>query len=323
MHKIVHTARYTDLPWEILKSTVPSGFVVETLQELSYEQLLKQVVEAEYLLVSGRLPIDERVLAAAPKLKMIQRTGVGTEMLDLQEIKKRGIPVYVNSGVNARSVAEHTLTMMLCCLKNIPQISARTKNGVWQKQKTGVSCNLLFGKTVGLVGMGAIARQVVLFLKAFGAKVVYTDIRRISPEVECQLDVSYVDSFEKLLPQVDILSFHCPLTAENHRMLTAERIALMKECASVVNTARGKLIDEDALVNALSSGKLRSAALDVHWEEPISENSQLAMLDNVIMTPHIAGLTYEAFRDMMDKAMANIEAFERNEFARLPERLKC
>ena len=323
MHKIVHTARYTGLPLEILKSVVPSGFAVETLQELSYDQLLKQVVDAEYLLVSGRLPIDERVLAAAPNLKMIQRTGVGTEMLDLQAIKKRGIPVYVNPGVNARSVAEHTLTLMLCCLKNIPQISVRTKGGVWQKQKTGVSCGLLFGKTVGLVGMGAIARQVAMFLKAFGAKVVYTDIRRISLEVECQLDISYVDSFEKLLPQVDILSFHCPLTAENHRMLTAERIALMKDGASVVNTARGKLIDEDALFNALSSGKLRSAALDVHWNEPISENSQLAKLDNVIMTPHIAGLTYEAFHDMMDKAMANIEAFERNEFARLPERLKC
>lgn len=323
MPKIVHTARYTGLPWEILKSTVPSGFTVETLQELSCDQLLKQVVDAEYLLVSGRLPIDERVLAAAPDLKMIQRTGVGTEMLDLQAIKKRGIPVYVNPGVNARSVAEHTLALMLCCLKNIPQISARAKSGVWQKQKTGVSCNLLFGKTVGLVGMGAIARQVAIFLKALGAKVVYTDILRISPEVECQLDVSYVDSFEKLLSQVDILSFHCPLTAENHRMLTAERIAIMKDGASVVNTARGKLIDEDALFNALSSGKLRSAALDVHWEEPIPESSQLAKLDNVIMTPHIAGLTYEAFYDMMCKAVANIVAFDRGDFESLPPPIVC
>ena len=317
MPKILHTARYTGIPWEILKSVVPDGFTVETLEELSYECLLRQAVDADYLLVSGRLPIDEGVLSAAKHLKMIQRTGVGTEMLDKEAIKKHNIPIYVNAGVNARSVAEHTLTLMLCCLKNIPQIDRNVKQGVWKKQQTGVTCNELFGKTVGLVGMGAIGRQVACYLNAFGAKVFYTDVYRATPEIEQQLSLTYVPSFMELLPQVDILSFHCPLTPENKEMLNADTIKLMKDGAMVVNTARGKLIEPKALYEALSNGKLRAAALDVHFEEPIPQDYALAKLDNVIFTPHIAGLTYEAFHAMMAGAVENIAVFERGDIDKI------
>lgn len=310
MPKILHTARYIGIPWEILKSVVPDGFTVETLTELSYECLLRQVVDADYLLVSGRLPIDEGVLSVAKNLKMIQRTGVGTEMLDMEAIKKHGIPVYVNKGVNARSVAEHTLTLMLCCLKNIPQIDRNVKQGVWKKQQTGVTCNELYGKTVGLVGMGAIGRQVAFYLKAFGAKVLYTDLFRQDDSTERELALTYVPSFEQLLPQVDILSFHCPLTPDNKDMLNAGTIKLMKDGAMVVNTARGKLIELNALNEALSKGKLRMAALDVHYEEPIPQGYALLELDNVILTPHIAGLPYEAFHAMMHDAVKNITTFE-------------
>ena len=313
MPKILHTARYTGTPWDILKSVVPDGFVVETLEELSYECLLRQAVDADYLLVSGRLPIDEGVLSVAKHLKMIQRTGVGTDMLDKEEIKKRGIPVYVNAGVNARSVAEHTLTLILCCLKNIPQIDRNVKQGVWKKQQTGVTCNELYGKTVGLVGMGAIGRQVAAYLKAFGAHVLYTDLYRLSEEQEQALDLIYVPSFEELLPQVDILSFHCPLTSNNKEMLNEKTIKLMKAGAMVVNTARGKLIEPKALNEALSNGKLRVAALDVHYEEPLPQEYTLSQLDNVILTPHIAGLTYEAFHAMMAGAVENIVAYERGD----------
>ena len=313
MPKILHTARYTGTPWEILKSVVPDGFIVETLDELNYECLLRKCVDADYLLVSGRLPIDEGVLSAAKQLKMIQRTGVGTEMLDLETIKLHGIPVYVNKGVNARSVAEHTLTLMLCCLKNIPQIDKNVKQGSWKKQQTGVTCNELYGKTVGLVGMGTIGRQVATYLKVLGAKVLYTDVYRATQETEQQLSLTYVPSFMELLPQVDILSFHCPLTPDNKNMLNAGTIKLMKDGAMVVNTARGKLIEPKALYEALSNGILRMAALDVHYEEPIPQEYALSELDNVILTPHIAGLTYEAFHTMMHDAVENIAAFEKGE----------
>ena len=310
MPKILHTARYIGIPWEILKSVVPKGFTVETLDELSYDCLLRQVVDADYLLVSGRLPIDEGVLSVAKHLKMIQRTGVGTEMLDVEAIKAHGIPVYVNAGVNAQSVAEHTITLMLAALKRLPQINAQTHNGVWKKQQVGVTTRELKGKTVGLVGMGNIGRLVAAMLKPFGANVVYTDVFRQNEEVEANSDLTYCESFEAMLPQCDILSFHCPLTKENTEMLNKDTLAKMKQGAIVVNTARGKLINPDDLYEALKSGQLSSAALDTHYEEPLKKDYKLAELNNVILTPHIGGLSYEAFHQMMKDAVENIVAFE-------------
>ena len=317
MKKILHTARYTGIPWDILKSVVPDGFIVETLEELSYDCLLRQAVDADYLLVSGRLPIDEGVLSTAKHLKMIQRTGVGTEMLYVDAIKSHGIPIYVNAGVNAQSVAEHTLILMLAALKRLPQINTQTHNGVWKKQQVGVTTHELKGKTVGLVGMGNIGRLVAAMLHPFGAKVIYTDVFRQKEEVETNLGLTYCDSFEALLPQCDILSFHCPLTKENTEMLNSKTFSVMKHGAIVVNTARGKLINPDDLYDALQSGHLSGAALDTHYEEPIKESYKLAELDNVILTPHIGGLSYEAFHQMMADAVENIVAFEEGRLAEI------
>lgn len=307
---ILHTARYTGIPWDILQSVVPEGFDVKTLDELSCGCLVKEAVEADYLLVSGRLPIDEGVLSAAKHLKMIQRTGVGTEMLDIDVIKKHGLPVYVNAGVNAQSVAEHTLTLILACLKRLPQINKQTHEGVWKKQQVGVTTREMKGKTVALVGMGNIGRLVTKMLQAFEAKVIYTDVVRQNADVEQRLGLSYYDSFEALLPEADILSFHCPLSPENTEILNGRTLGIMKRGAIVVNTARGKLINPDDLYEVLKSGYLSSAALDTHYEEPIKDGYKLAELDNVILTPHIGGLSYEAFHSMMKGAVENIVAFE-------------
>lgn len=310
MPKILHTARYTGLPWDILKSVVSDDFEVKTLDELNYDCLIREAVNADYLLVSGRLPIDEGVLSAAKRLKMIQRTGVGTEMLDVEAIKRHNIPVYVNAGVNAQSVAEHTLTLILACLKRLPQINQQTHQGIWKKQQVGVTTRELKGKTVALVGMGNIGRLVAQMLQAFGAKIIYTDVVRQPAETEQRLGLSYYDSFESMLPEVDVLSFHCPLVKENTEILNQRTMAMMKKGAIVVNTARGKLINPDDLYEALKSGHLSAAALDTHYEEPLKENYKLAELDNVILTPHIGGLSYEAFHQMMADAIENIVAFE-------------
>lgn len=315
--KILHTARYTGIPWEILKSVVPKEFTVETLDELSYDCLKRQAVDADYLLVSGRLPIDEGVLSAAKQLKMIQRTGVGTEMLDEDAIISHGIPIYVNAGVNAQSVAEHTLTLILASLKRLPQINAQTHNGVWKKQQVGVTTHELKGKTVGLVGMGNIGRLVAAMLQPFGVKVLYVDVFRQNEKVENDLALTYCESFETMLPQCDILSFHCPLTKENTDMLNKETLSMMKQGAIVVNTARGKLINPDDLYEALKSGQLSAAALDTHYDEPLKEGYELAGLDNVILTPHIGGLSYEAFYQMMKDAVQNIVAFEEGRLAEI------
>lgn len=310
MPKILHTAKYTGIPWEILKSVVPDGFTVDTLDELSYDCLKRQGVDADYLLVSGRLPIDEGVLSAAKHLKMIQRTGVGTEMLDIEAIKRHGIPVYVNAGVNAQSVAEHTLTLILACLKRLPQINQQTHQGVWKKQQVGVTTRELKGKTVALVGMGNIGRLVAGMLQVFGANIIYTDVVRQSAETEQRLGLTYYHRFEAMLPVADILSFHCPLTPENTEILNSRTLNFLKQGAIVVNTARGKLINPDGLYEVLKSGHLSAAALDTHYDEPIKDSYKLAELDNVILTPHIGGLSFETFYTMMNDAVANIVSFE-------------
>ena len=307
---ILHTAKYSGEPLSILQSSCPIGYTVKTLDDASTERLLNEVTDAEYLLVSGRLPIDKAVLDAAPHLKMIQRTGVGIEMLDLNIIQQRGIPVYVNVAVNARSVAEHTLTLILALLKRLPQINTKTHNCVWMKQQQGITTHELYEKTVGLVGMGSIGRIVATMLKSFGAKVLYTDVVRQNDEVEAKLGLTYCKSYESMLPQCDILSFHCPLTKENTEMLNKRTLSMMKDNSIVVNTARGKLINPDDLYEALTSGHIKAAALDTHYEEPLKESYKLAELDNVILTPHIGGLSFEAFVRMITASMENIKAFE-------------
>lgn len=320
MPKILHTSRYTGGPLEILMSVVPDGYTVKTLDAPTYEQLVSEAADADYFLVSGRLPIDKGVLDAAKNLKMIQRTGVGTEMLDKEEIKRRGIPVYVNAGVNARSVAEHTMALMLGCLKRIPAVDRQVKNGIWKKQQTGTSCRELYGKTVGLVGMGAIGRQVAQYLSVFGAKIIYTDLYRLSSEMEQTLGATYVSSFEEMLPDIDILSLHCPLTDNNREMLNAHTFSMMKPGAILINTARGKLVDEAALLAALNDGHLSAAGLDVHYEEPLKGESPFSGLDKVILSPHIAGLSYEAFGSMMKMAIDNIVEFDKGNIGLLEEK---
>ena len=317
MPKILHTARYTGLPLEILQKACPKEFTVKTLDELSQQQLVKEAVDADYLLVSGRLVINGEVLDAAKNLKMIQRTGVGTDMLDKEEIQRRGIPVYVNAGVNSRSVAEHTLMLILAALKRLPQINAQLHSGVWKKQLSGVSTNELFGKTVGIVGMGHVGRLVASMLQPFQAKVVYTDIVRQPEEVEKSLDLTYCDTFEALLPIVDVLTLHCPMVTDNLEALNARTLSMMKKGSVIINTARGKLINPNDLYEAVKSGHIRAAALDTHYEEPVKERYKLAELENVILTPHIGGLSYEAFEAMMVGAMENIEAFEKGKLTEI------
>lgn len=320
MKKILHTSTYTGTPWDILCSVVPDGFLIETLNSPTRDCLIRQVADADYLLVSGRLAIDKEVLEAAPCLKMIQRTGVGTEMLDLEEIKRRGIPVYVNAGVNARSVAEHTLMLILACLKRLPVINAQVHNGVWRKQATGITTHELYGKCVALVGMGNIGRLVASMLLAFGAKVVYSDIVRLPEDLEQRLGLTFFDEVERMLPIADVLSLHCPLTDDNVGMINARTLAKMKKGAIIVNTARGPLVNPDDLYDAIVSGHIRSAGLDTHFEEPIRADYRLVLLENVILTPHIGGLSYESFASMMQGAINNIVSFESGDLAKIEDK---
>lgn len=312
MKTILLTNHYPKEPLDIVMSELPEGFELQMLDENTQECIESAVGCADYILASGRVKITKSVLDKAKKIKMIQRTGVGLDSLDLEELKKRNIPLYVNQGINAESVAEHTLLLMLACMRKLPIVYGNTKNGIWKKQQQGVQTFEIAGKNVGLIGMGNIARSVVRLLKGFNVNIFYYTPFRLSEDREKELGITYC-SYEQLLPKVDILSLHCPLTEQNKHIVDENFIALMKDGAILVNTARGGLVDTVAVINALRTGKLAFAGLDVHEEEPLAAENLITKLDNVILTPHIGGITNESFRRMMHDAMRNIKKFDNGE----------
>ncbi|MBP0986158.1 MAG: 2-hydroxyacid dehydrogenase [Oscillospiraceae bacterium] len=309
MKTILFTNKYKGLPLEIVQSEVPDGFEIEFLTEQTQDALLRQAAEADYILAGGRLKITEEVLEKAGRLRMIQRSGVGLDALDLEAMRKKGIPLYVNQGVNAESVAEHALLLMLACLRNLPVINRRTKEGIWEKQEQGVRTTELKGKTVGIVGMGNIARTLVGLLKPFRVQILYYDIMRQSAEFEDGNNMRFA-GIDELIESSDIITIHCALTDDTRDLINNDRIRTMKTGVVLINTARGEIVDTDAVAEALKSGKISYAAFDVHESEPIPDDYPLKSIDNVILTPHIAGVTADSFRAMMRDAFRNIDCFE-------------
>ena len=309
MKTILLTNHYPGGPYEIVNKEVPEGFQLIMLEENTQECIEAKVCNADYILASGRVKITREVLDKATNLKMIQRTGVGLDSIDLDAIKQFNVPLYVNQGVNAQSVAEHTLLLMLACLRKLPQIHNNLTKGVWKKQEQGVKTYELSGKTVGLIGMGNIARTVVGLLKGFGVTILYYDVIRLPKETEKRLDISY-RTLNEILAEVDILSLHCPLTELTKNIIDVKALSKMKDESIIINTARGKLIDMQALEDALKCGKIAFAGLDVYDEEPVKEGMSILKLDNVVLTPHIGGITKDSFQQMMHDAMRNIEKFE-------------
>ncbi len=316
MKKILLTNHYSGAPLDIVTSALPANFTFSMLEEQTAGCLAESIADADYLLAGGRVRIDENALSHAAKLKMIQRSGVGLDSIDLEALKRLGIPLYVNRGVNSQSVAEHALLLMLACLRRLTEIHGNTVAGVWKKQEQGVRTFELHGKTVGLVGMGSIARKVAGLLKPFGVRVLYFDPFRPDEKTERELSVEYTE-LNTLLAESDVVSLHCPLTDGNHHLLNETSISHMKCGAVLVNTARGGLVDSVALHTALQDGQLSFAALDVHETEPIPADYALKSLPNVILTPHVAGVTADSFRAMMSEAMRNIELFEKGRFAEI------
>lgn len=315
--KILLTNHYEGKPAEIIKSAVPDGFELEMLESVSQQELEGKVKEADYLLVSGRLKINRTVLENATNIKMIQRTGVGLDSIDLEYIRNHDIPFYVNRGVNAQSVAEHTILLMLASLRNLVEINENIKRGIWKKQAQGVCTHELCGKTVGLIGMGAIGRKVAGMLKAFGAKVLYNDVSKMKQEDENALGIKF-STREEIIEKSDIISLHCPLTDDTRHMINDRAVNKMKNGVILINTARGGLIDEAALINGIKNGKIAGAGIDVYEKEPV-DNSEVLNLQNVITTPHIGGVTYDSFYQMMYQAMRNIEMFDKGQLQEIEQ----
>ena len=229
------------------------------------------------------------MIAAAPKLRLIQKIGVGVNTIDLNAAEARNIAVCNLPGTNARAVAELTLALMLAVLRRLPRFDAAMRRGEWSDADLQDGIGELGGRAVGLVGYGAIPRLLAPVLVALGCGVIYTSR---TPRADAIGDYRPLDA---LLGESDVISLHLPLVAETERLIDVAALARMKPGAVLINTARGGLIDQTALTEALTTGRLAGAGLDVFLHEPHDASEPLFQLPNVVLTPHIAWLTTGTF----------------------------
>jgi phosphoglycerate dehydrogenase-like enzyme len=246
-------------------------------------------------------PVDARVIDSAPRLKLVQKIGVGVNTIDLERARARNIAVCNMPGTNSRAVAEHTLGLMLAVLRQIRRFDGDTRGGTgwsWGAERQD-RLGEIAGRTIGLVGMGGIPQMLAPILIAMGATVIYT-ARAAKP----QLPYAFV-ALDELLARADIVSLHVPLSDETRHLLNARRFAQMRRGSVLINTARGALVDEAALIAALEQQRIAAAGLDVFDTEPVSPNNPLLKRDDVVVTPHIAWLTRETLQRSLDVAVAN------------------
>lgn len=238
--------------------------------------------------------VTKEVIDAAPNLKLIQRTGIGVDMVDVAYAKEKGIPISVCRGFNSVSVAELALADMLALYRRIVKMDQTTKNGEWHTWTHRHESYELIGKTVGIVGAGAIGRKVAKRVQAFEADVIYYDVYRLPEETENELGLTY-RPLEELIREANIITLHLPLLPSTHGMIGEKQLKEMKKTAILVNTARDLLVDLDALADALLAGEITGAAVDVL--DPLTEDSPLyrAKDTNLILTPHIGAATYDNY----------------------------
>jgi len=254
------------------------------------KEYAQHLADADALLVRSAVQVTQSVLEKAPKLRVIGRAGVGVDNVDLEAATQAGVLVMNTPGGNAISVAEHTFAMMLAMARHIPQANASTRGGKWEKKK--FMGNELRGKTLGIVGLGSIGREVVKRARAFEMRIVAHD-PYVTSTIAHDLGVELLD-LPKLYASADYLTLHVASTPETQGMLSREAFSQMKDGVRIVNCARGELVDEAALAEALCSGKVADASLDVFSVEPPPAGFPLFAAEGVLATPHIGGSTEEA-----------------------------
>jgi D-3-phosphoglycerate dehydrogenase len=266
---------------------------------LTTEELVPRL-KGVYAHVASAERLTAAVMDQADSLKVISRMGVGYDTVDVPAATERGIALTITPGANADAVAEHTVALLLGLTRKIVQLDSITRKGMW-KTVFGTS---IYGKTLGILGTGNIGKCVIRNLSGFGMKVLaYDPVRDISFAEKYK--VTYC-SIEQLFAESDYISVHIPLSEESRGLISVKEFEMMKPTAQIINCARGEIIDEKALVAALKNGTIAGAALDVYEKEPALADNPLFALENVVLSPHIAGMTYEGRKSVVDMAFRNI-----------------
>ena len=278
----------------------PGGVELAVCPVEDLDRYHRLIVDAD-VLWHVLLPLSAEMILAGRSLRLIQKIGVGVNTIDLDAARRRGIPVCNMPGTNTQAVAEATLLLMLGALRRAAEVDRTTRAGNGWALQTALQddCGEVAGRTVGLVGFGAVAERLAPVLAAMGARVLYVS-RTPRPDA-----VGERATLDRLLAESDIVSLHLPITPETEHVIDAAAMERMKPGAVIVNTARGGLIDEPALVEALRDGRIAAAGLDVYEAEPAPATNPLFTMDNVIVAPHLAWLTRETIGRSLTVALEN------------------
>ncbi len=277
---------------------------------LSHAELVEAVKTADVLVPTVTDRIDSGVLSqAGPNLKLIASFGTGVDHIDLKTARQRGITVTNTPGVLTEDTADMTMALLLAVPRRLTEGERLIRSGEWTGwAPTGMLGHRIFGKRLGIVGMGRIGQAVARRARGFGLSVHYHNRRRVHPTIEGELEATYWESLDQMLSRMDIISINCPHTPATYHLLSARRLKLLQDHAYIVNTSRGEVIDENALTRLLSSGDIAGAGLDVFEHEP-AVNPKLLKLDNVVLLPHMGSATIEGRIAMGEKVIINIKTF--------------
>lgn len=295
----------------LVEANLPEGWTYSLVSsevdgEAYVAKALKDAPDADLYLV-GLEWIGKELIEPAKKLKLIQRLGAGYDNVDLAAAKACGVTVANIPGANSVAVAEHVVMVMIALLKRLAEADRTMKQGEWKMTELLLmGCFELWKRTVGIVGLGRIGKALARRLIGFDVNVIYHDILDFPPELEKELNVRKV-SFEELLAQSDVVSMHVPLTDLTRDMMSAKQFGMMKSTALFINTARGEVVDEAALAEVLNRGIIAGAAIDAFKDEPPKPDNPLLAADNILLTPHNAGVTREVTMRFLTESFDNFK----------------
>ncbi|WP_374310312.1 2-hydroxyacid dehydrogenase [Dongia sp.] len=277
---------------------------------LSQAELIEAVKVADVIVPTVTDRIDSGVLAqAGEKLRLIASFGTGVDHIDLATARQRGITVTNTPGVLTEDTADMTMALILAVSRRVSEGERLIRSGKWQGWgPMSMLGHRIYGKRLGIIGMGRIGQAVARRAKGFGLSVHYHNRRRVSAAVEQALEATYWESLDQMLSRMDIISVNCPHTPATYHLLSARRLKLLQKHVYIVNTARGEIVDENALTRMLDKNEIAGAGLDVFEHEP-ALNPKLMKLDNVVLLPHMGSATIEGRVDMGEKVIINIKTF--------------
>lgn len=279
---------------DVITSHTPEGWATEVVPRgASTDEQQAIVNDADFLMVYGA-PLQDDVLRAADNARLVQLLAAGYDRMNLRLMSALEVPCANNGGANSIAVADHAVLLMLTLYKQQLHTDPATREGRWSAPITGTNTFEMADKLVGVLGMGNIGRRVARRVQGFDARVQYFDAYPLDEDEERTLHLSRV-SLDELFRTSDILTCHTPLTPDTHHIVSRERLALMKPTAVIINTSRGPVVDEAALIEALEEGGIAGAGLDVFEQEPVDADNPLLKMDNVVVTPHIAGTTWNTW----------------------------